>query len=738
MLTLRATGRERAPIDAEEVRRALSLLADSDNGIQLHASPSWACQTFSGSDIDAATCWVDDHADADGIYYTLNNISPTLATGAKNADIIRRRWLLIDVDRIKTAENLKQSATAAEHEAARAMSADVAAELSARQWPMPVIIDSGNGYHLIFRIDLENDDAARELCHDFLHTLSRRFDGDRGAIGRECHDARRIAKLPGTWARKGANTTDRPHRMAKIIFAPSPPRVVSRELLSKYIDEFKSEDQSPQSRRPESNGAAARPSKGLKLRADNSDEDGGARAYALAALESECRRMSVAHPGELNDQLFISGAAMGNFVGSNLLSEDEVFDALIRAAAEAGCNNPRKDESCLRRAIKTGKTTPRRPKERDARSGISGESGGANATDEIWEVIVGGEVVAEGTPTEIALANPFHGNSRGKRTFEILSLGELLKRELPDPNWAIPGLLAEGLNLLAGAPKSGKSMLALNLAMTIAAGGQALGNIQVTPGDVLYLSLEDKLRRVKSRAMKMASKIAGSDDRLSIVTEWPRMHQGGIGLLERWVSGRERPTLLIIDVLGKFRPPIRGGGSMYEQDSEHLYAIKSFVDRHSFSALVLHHTRKKKSDDDGSDELDEVSGTMGISGACDGIMKLKRTRKKNDAQVFFTGRDGAEGELALEFSPDTLCWRSLGNADEYLSGQVQKQIIDYMKAFRGRPCFPTDIAGHINSTSHRVRAMLHKLFDKGIVRKQGQGWVYPGPEETDDPNEELF
>ncbi|WP_261763881.1 AAA family ATPase, partial [Pseudonocardia asaccharolytica] len=69
----------------------------------------------------------------------------------------------------------------------------------------------------------------------------------------------------------------------------------------------------------------------------------------------------------------------------------------------------------------------------------------------------------------------------------------------PEPRWAVPGLVCEGVTLLAGPPKVGKSWLSLNLALDIAAGRPALGSIEVEPGPVLYLALEDTPRRLQSR-----------------------------------------------------------------------------------------------------------------------------------------------------------------------------------------------------------------------------------------------
>jgi RecA-family ATPase len=303
-------------------------------------------------------------------------------------------------------------------------------------------------------------------------------------------------------------------------------------------------------------------------------------------------------------------------------------------------------------------------------------------------------------------------------------------------------LLAEGLNILAGAPKLGKSILALNLALTVAGGGKALGNIQSQPGHVLYLSLEDRLRRVQSRAAKMLTKIqgTGAGDRLSVLNRWPRMDHGGLALLSEWVKRVGRPALIIIDVLGKFKPPSRDRGNQYEQDCQALYPVKEFADENKCTALVIHHTRKTRGKDDTEDFVETVNGTLGTTGACDGILVLQRSRNSKEARISLTSRDDAEQKLALEFDDESLTWKSMGSAEEYLTGKLQTRVMGYLKSLAGSFTFVSDIADHLGEPPDKLRPVLHRLFERGLLRHKGQTWGYPGPnaEGTSDTNEEAF
>ena len=101
---------------------------------------------------------------------------------------------------------------------------------------------------------------------------------------------------------------------------------------------------------------------------------------------------------------------------------------------------------------------------------------------------------------------------------------DLLGAELPEPRVAVDGLLPEGLTFMAGAPKLGKAWLCLGLAIAVASGGRALGNIHVERGDVLYLALEDNARRLQDRLRLLLNGEAPPEG-LHLELEWPRVRQ---------------------------------------------------------------------------------------------------------------------------------------------------------------------------------------------------------------------
>ena len=150
------------------------------------------------------------------IYTTLNPVKPDFrVSAAKDADILLRRLLLIDIDRVG---NTKQPATDDEVTRALILAEAIAAFLAQNEWPDPILMMSGNGVHLYYGLsDLPNRDQSTAVIKGVLQALGKKFDNDEFAIDKSVFNASRITKVPGTVARKGVATEERPYRMARLL-----------------------------------------------------------------------------------------------------------------------------------------------------------------------------------------------------------------------------------------------------------------------------------------------------------------------------------------------------------------------------------------------------------------------------------------------------------------------------------------------------------------------------------------
>ncbi len=164
-----------------------------------------------------------------GIYVTLNPVNPALKARAANrikswarnttsdSDILRRRWLPIDIDPVRPSGI---SSTDEEHEAALAVAKKIRDWLADIGWPEPILADSGNGAHLLYRIDLLNDHESTLLVQQCLEAIAFEWNDEMVTIDVGNYNAARIWKLYGTKVQKGDHTRKHPHRWSYVVEAP--------------------------------------------------------------------------------------------------------------------------------------------------------------------------------------------------------------------------------------------------------------------------------------------------------------------------------------------------------------------------------------------------------------------------------------------------------------------------------------------------------------------------------------
>lgn len=300
----------------------------------------------------------------------------------------------------------------------------------------------------------------------------------------------------------------------------------------------------------------------------------------------------------------------------------------------------------------------------------------------------------------------------------LIDARQLLATELREPNFAVPGIIPEGLTILAGKPKTGKSWLGLGTGIAVASGGRALGRIQVDRGDVLYLALEDTQRRLQER-LKAILRDAPCPAGLTLATSWPRSGQGGNEELLRWLDAHKQTRLVIIDTLARIRPSHGRNGNLYEEDYAAVSALKRLADHAGAAFLIITHLRKMGSDD----AFDTVSGTAGLTGAADATIILKRERAHRDATLAMTGRDIEEREIGIRWDPTLTSWTLRGEAD--LSDERTAILMALQSA--GSSLTPTQLAAVLEKPLAPVKLLMWRMAGEGqlIADKKGR-YTPPG------------
>jgi len=185
---------------------------------------------------------LDEYGKAEAIYITLNPLNPDLLARANNRlvgigkndptakdeDVLQRRWLLVDIDPVRPT-----GISSNDDELAYALS--VAEKIKATQmlagWAVPVMAMSGNGIHLLWRVDMPNNEHYRNVVSATLKAISTKFSDERANVDIAVFNAARITKLYGTHARKGDETATRKHRQSKFMELPEPIQSIDLSLF---------------------------------------------------------------------------------------------------------------------------------------------------------------------------------------------------------------------------------------------------------------------------------------------------------------------------------------------------------------------------------------------------------------------------------------------------------------------------------------------------------------------------
>jgi hypothetical protein len=296
----------------------------------------------------------------------------------------------------------------------------------------------------------------------------------------------------------------------------------------------------------------------------------------------------------------------------------------------------------------------------------------------------------------------------------VISAADLVGREFKEPKWAVPEMIAEGLTILAGKPKTGKSWAALDFAVAVGGGYQALGNIACEQGDVLLLALEDNQRRLHQR-LKAVLQGQPAPAALQIATQWRRADAGGLDDLRTWLTAHPRARLVVIDTLQMIRGERDKSKGVYADDYQAISALKAIADESGVALLAVHHLRKEAA----GDPLESVSGTSGLTGSADRILVLKREPKDTFALLYVRGRDVPEAEIALQFDEATGKWLRLIGAEDFRRSKERRAILRALLDL-GEPMTPAEIAeaiGKPRASNANVRMLLKKMREaKDVVR----------------------
>lgn len=608
---------------------------------------------------------------AAGVYWTINPTVPALQARANNRladrvkatttdrDILARFWIPLDFDPARPAGI---SSTEEEHELARSYAIRAGQWLKSLGIPREgmILADSGNGYHLLIRVDLPNTPESDALVRQCIDAVALHFSDERVSVDTTCSNAARIWKAYGTVAAKGDDTPERPHRTATIAQDDMNAVLVTPNLLQALT-------------------AFAPP----PTPATHAERRGAFDIDAFIARHLTVATMGTWQTGR-KWVLDICPFDPDHTDGSAVIIEHG-SGALSFRCHHNGCTGRTWHD--LRERFEPRMPDAPRHRERPPNP--------------------------ESAPAKLRLLT--------ERDREY-GLADLLREEFAPLEWPVPQLIPEGLTLIVGKPKLGKSLLTLGVCVAVSLGGRALGVVPVPQMDVLYLALEDGWRRLQTRGRRLLDE-AEASNALRLRQQWPRLDQNGLPLLEEYLDARPAMRLVAIDTLQKFRAP-QTGRQAFAEDYAALEGLQEMASRRRIAVIVVHHARKGEAED----PLDAINGTSGLAAACDGIILLTRRRSADEATLHVTQRDSEEGDrdLALTFDSTLGSWRLDGDAEEVRTQRASDETLAILRE-SAEPLRSAEVAELLGIEGATAKMRLARLLKAGDVRMVSRGLYTVAP-----------
>lgn len=318
---------------------------------------------------------------------------------------------------------------------------------------------------------------------------------------------------------------------------------------------------------------------------------------------------------------------------------------------------------------------------------------------------------------------------------ETINAEDLQNRTYEPTPFLVDELIPEGLHILAGAPKIGKSWLALWLCLCVSQ-GQPLWNFAVTQGEVLYLSLEDSYRRIQSRLFDLTE---DAPPTLHFAILADTLKHGLEQQIEQFLTEHPTTKLVVIDTLQRVRSA-GGDSNLYANDYQDIGILKQLADRQHIAILLIHHLRKLHDDD----PMNMISGSTGLSGAADSTFVLqKNSRLANIAFLHCTGRDIPDRTLKLEFGEEDHVWKLLADS-KTCSGASKISALQLVHLFSALLSADPEYTGTPSALSAKidpdgtlgitpkkitrlVRESVAALRENGILadtyRSNGKRWI---------------
>lgn len=287
-----------------------------------------------------------------------------------------------------------------------------------------------------------------------------------------------------------------------------------------------------------------------------------------------------------------------------------------------------------------------------------------------------------------------------------------------DQKCVIPGILYNGLTVFAGRPKTGKSWMTLQLALSVARGENFLGLPVNMPGGVVYVALEESQSRTATRMQRLADEESVYLQNIGMVYSMSPLASGGRDQLAKIIEDRH-PTLVIIDTFLALVGGSDKRSDVMRAEYKEIDTIRKIAAEYDTAMVLVHHMRKSVAGESG---IDSVAGSTGVTAAADAIWTLKREDQATGLCAFeVVGREVEEQSLGIRFRREgNVGWELVGTGQEIKAFKDEREITTLLRE-ESDPLSSRKIAELLRMNANAVRNVLYGMGQRGMVIKNSSG-----------------
>lgn len=298
---------------------------------------------------------------------------------------------------------------------------------------------------------------------------------------------------------------------------------------------------------------------------------------------------------------------------------------------------------------------------------------------------------------------------------ETKTAAELLSTVYAPNEMLVDGIIPQGICILAGPQKVGKSFLALDISISVASGQPVLGR-ETAQGECLYLALEDTYRRLQSRLLKMDVE---ASDTLHFALASDKIGGGLESQIEDFSTEHPNLRLVVIDV---FQLARKNAKASYSAEYSELAGLRDLANNLGICIMLVMHMRKSRD----RDPLNNIYGGGGFVASADALLLLTEERRGSESGTLMcTGREIESIEIAVRFDKEAMRWCAIGATDENSNGENKTLAAVYIY-IRKKKHFEGSATELINELKSVTSDVFHPNRITRDLLEQGHQLVYYG------------